>query len=162
MGKEIVGNFNKDLSKIEFYEIVDNYKIYTIIRKQATDKYYLYDNKLGVLSEELDITELPEDKNEYDKILNEKRTWYYGVVFFWADSKFVTEYGAPYYHKLVDIYKEVCNIKMNEVELLNTLKSIKVEEDFINYLRCKIIIFRILRSQRKTIKKFVKEFKLIW
>ena len=108
MGKEIVGNFNKDLSKIEFYEIVDNYKIYTIIRKQATDKYYLYDNKLGVLSEELDITELPEDKNEYDEILKEKKTWYYGVVFFWADSKFVTEYGAPYYHKLVDIYKEVC------------------------------------------------------
>ena len=69
MGKEIVGNFNKDLSKIEFYEIVDNYKIYTIIRKQVTDKYYLYDNKLGVLSEELDITELPKDKNKYDEIL---------------------------------------------------------------------------------------------
>ena len=36
MAKRIVAKFDKDFDKIEFYEIMDDYSDFTIIRKQGT------------------------------------------------------------------------------------------------------------------------------
>ncbi|MGM9543526.1 MAG: hypothetical protein ACI3T9_00950 [Romboutsia timonensis] len=162
MAKQIVGKFNKDFSKIEFYEIMDNYKEYTIIRKQGTTDYYAWDNKASFLSDNLHIISIPDNKVLYDKIIEHVRTWYVGAVFFWADSKFVTEYGLPNYDKLVNIYKELINIKATELEILNTVLECKENESFLTYIRTKMLAYKFLRRQRKTVKELEKEFKIIW
>lgn len=162
MGKKIVGKFNEDLTKVEFYEIVDDYKQYTIIKRQGTNKYYAWDNKNSLLSDDLHIITSPDDKELYNKIIEHEQTWYYGVVFFWADSKFVTEYGFPHYDKLVNIYKELINIKITEIKIKETVRECKENDTFINYIRNVILANKFLRRQRKTIKELEKEFKVIW
>lgn len=162
MGKQIVATFNEDFSKIEFYTIVDNYKRYTIIRRSGTDLYYAWDNINSLLSDNLHIITIPEDKEKYIEIIKNVQTWYIGAVFFWADSKFVTEYGLPNYDKLVDIFKQLVTIKGTEIEILNTVQKCKENESFLNYIRTKILANKFLRRQRKTIKELEKEFKIIW
>lgn len=162
MAQKIVGKFNKNLEKIEFYEIIEDYKHYTIIKKQGTNMYYMWDNKNSLLSDELHMPTVPKDKKDYVYIMDAIKTWYIGVVFFWADSKFVTEYGLPNYDKLVSLYRELINIKGTEIQILNTLMEVKENEGFLNYLKCKAISFRFLRAQKKTIRKLEKEFKLVW
>lgn len=162
MAQKIVGKFNKDLERIEFYEIMENYKHYTVIRKQGTNTYYIWDNNNSLLSDDLHIISIPKDKKKYIDIINKIQTWYIGVVFFWADSKFVTEYGLPNYDKLVSLYKELINIKGTEIQILKTLVEVKENEGLLNYLKCRAISFRFLRAQKKTIRKLEKEFKLIW
>lgn len=161
--KEIVAKFNRDLTKIEFYEIVDNFKRFTILRRQGTDIYYAWDNRNKLFTmNDLNIDGVPFDKEDYYEIFDNVDNWYCGVVFFWADSKFVNEYGLPHYDKLVNIYKELLNVKNTEVEILNTLAEVKKNEGLIAYLRCRMIANRFLRMQKKSIKKLEKEFKLIW
>lgn len=162
MAKRIVGKFNKSIEKIEFYEIVEDYKQYTIIRKQGTKSYYIWDNKNSLLSSNLHIPEVPKDKKDYIYILDSIRTWYIGIVFFWADSKFVKEYGNPNYDKLVNLYKELINIKATEIQILETLFNVKEKEGLFSYIKCKLISYRFLRAQKKTIRKLEKEFKLVW
>lgn len=162
MKKEIVAKFNKNLTKIEFYEITDNYKEYTIIRKQGTNEYYAYDNQNGMVSDNLHIISAPTDKTKYKDIIKNSRMWFYGAIFFWADSKFVTEYGLPNYDKLVSIYKELINVRVSETEILKTLDEVRRKESFFRYLKCRAMSYRFIRIQRKTINRLVKEFKLIW
>lgn len=162
MAQRIVGKFNKDLEKIEFYEIMEDYKHYTVIRKQGTDTYYIWDNKNSLLSEELNIESIPKDKKDYTYILDSINTWYIGAVFFWANSKFVTQYGLPNYDKLVNLYKELLNIKASEIQIEDTLAEVRNNEGFVSYLKCMFISRRFIRAQKKTIRKLEKEFKLIW
>lgn len=162
MAKRIVGKFNKDLEHIEFYEIIDSYKQYTVIRKQGFNKYYVWDNKNSLLSDDLHIVAVPKDKSKYEEILDNVRTWYIGVVFFWADSKFVTQYGLPNYDKLVNLYKELLNIKATEIQIEDTLAEVRNNEGFISYLKCMFVSRRFLRAQKGTIRRLEKEFKLIW
>ena len=50
MEKQIVGKFDKKLKKIEFYELIDSYKYFTLLRKQGTDEYYIWDDKFSMFS----------------------------------------------------------------------------------------------------------------
>lgn len=160
--KKLVGKFNKDLTKIEFYEIVDNYKHYTILRKQGTKKHFAWDNETSMLSGDLHMIAIPDNKTLYKRIIEHIQTWCYGDVFFWADSKFVTEYGLPHYHMLVEIYKQMLSIKDSEVDLLRALIDAEENADFITYMKCKWQINRLFKQQNKVVKRMVKEFKLIW
>lgn len=162
MARKIVGKFDKNLEKIEFYEVIDSYKEYSVIRKQGTNTYFVWDNNNSLLSSDLHIVAIPTDKSKYEHILETVQTWYIGVIFFWADSKFVTQYGFPNYDKLVNLYKELINIKNTEIEILHTLMAVKEKEGLLSYIKCKLISYRFLRAQKKTIKKLEKEFKLIW
>lgn len=81
MAKRIVAKFDKDFDKIEFYEIMDDYSDFTIIRKQGTQEYYAWDNKYSVLSGNLHIISLPEDRDKMYEILKNCEEWYYGLVF---------------------------------------------------------------------------------
>lgn len=162
MKKKIVGKFNEDFSKVEFYEIIDNYKQYTILRKQGSSTYYVWDNKQRLLSHKLWIIAAPKEKDKYEYIIGSIKMWYKGIVFFWADSKFVTEHGLPHYDKLIEVYKQLISIKLNDIKMDKTLMDIKDEEGFFTYLKCKLLSFRFLNAQKKTFKKLEKEYKLIW
>ena len=162
MAKRIVAKFEKNLDKREFYEVMKDYGDFTIIRKQGTKEYHAWDNKYSVLSDDLHIDGLPEDKDEMFKILDDCQTWWCGLVFFWADSKFVTEYGLPNYDKLVNIYKEIINIKMTELDIQQTLNEVKEQESFMVYIKTKLLARRLLRAQRNAVRKLEKELKIIW
>lgn len=162
MAKKVVGKFNHNLTKIEFYDIVDNYKHYTILKKQGTKEHYAWDNETSMLSSDLHILVVPENKTLYKMIMERVHKWYYGDVFFWADSKFVTQYGLPNYDRLVNLYRELLEIKDTEVEILRLLIEVEENESFIDYVKCRWRCSKLLRAQRKTIKKLAKEFKLIW
>lgn len=162
MKNKIVGTFNEDLSKIELYKIIEEYKYFTIIQNITTLKFYAWDNKKKVLSDDLHIIDKPRDKNKYNDIIAKVRTWYVGTVFFWADSKFVTEYGLPYYDKLVDIYKELITFRISEVEINESLKMIMEEDGIVKYLYFWFITLSYKITKHKSIKKMIKEYKLIW
>lgn len=162
MGKKIVATFDDNIEKIEFYEVIEDYKEYTIIRKQGKNEFYAWNNKESLFSDNLHIICTPTDKEKYEKILDNVQTWYIGAVFFWANSKFVTEYGNPNYSKLIGLYKELLNIKRADIQIKNTLQSIRENEGLFNYLKCIISSFRFLRGQRITMRKLEREFKLIW
>lgn len=162
MKKEIVGKFNNDLSKIEFYEITDSYRRFTVLRKKGTNEYYLWDNKYALLSDNLHIIDIPSNKKDYDSIISHVQTWYSGDVFFWSTSKFVTEYGFEGYEMLLHIYTQILSIREREIEILKVLEEVKANEPFIIYLRCLLKTKIYLRKQRKTIKALEKEFQIIW
>lgn len=156
MAKKIVAKFNETFSEIEFYEIMDNFKQYTILREQGTDNYYLYDNDNALVSER--IENINNFKNDIKYI-----EWYYGTVFFWADSKFVTEYGLPGYDKLIYLYRELVALRTSEVDIKISLDKIReAGGTIIDYLKCRLVAYRFFKYQKNTIKKLVKEFKLIW
>lgn len=161
MGKKIVGKLDNSFEKIEFYEIVDNYKHFTIIRKQGTSNYYAWDNKLSVLSEKLDIIYMPEDVELLEDVINNMYVWY-PEVFFWADSKFVTDYGLPHYDKLIDIYIELVNIRITELKIKETIRQCRENDTFINYIKNVMLANKFLRRQKRTVRELEKEFKVIW
>ena len=161
MGKKIVGKLDNGFEKIEFYEIVDNYKHFTIIRKQGTSNYYAWDNKLSVLSEKLDIIYMPEDVELLEDVINNMYVWY-PEVFFWADSKFVTDYGLPHYDKLIDIYIELVNIRITELKIKETIRQCRENDTFINYIKNVMLANKFLRRQKRTVRELEKEFKVIW
>ena len=160
--RQIVGKFNKELSRIEFYEIMDNYKEYTIIRKQGTNSYYAWNNKKKLFSNKLCLGSIPQDKTKYENVIKLIDVWFNKVVFFWATSKFVTEYGLPHYDRLIALYKELIDIKLNDIKLQETLENIRKNEGFLTYLRCRITSYRFITAQRGTIRRLEKEFELIW
>lgn len=162
MAKRIVAKFDKNFDKIEFYEVIKDYKQYTIIKKQGTNEYYLWDNDNSLLSDDLHIISLPEDNKTMSDIIKKCIYWWKGFVFFWADSKFVTEYGLPNYDKLVNIYKELINIKLTELQVEETLQETWKNEGLITYIKVKLLARKLLNAQKQTIKKLEKEFKIIW
>ena len=96
------------------------------------------------------------------EILKNCEEWYYELVFFWADSKFVTEYGLPNYEKLVDIYKQLINIKITGFNVQQTLKEVWENENLMVYIKTKLLARKLLKAQKQTVKKLEKEFKIIW
>ena len=159
--KKIVGKFNKSLTKIEFYEITGSYGRYTLLRKQGTEKQYLWDSKNSLLSEELGFSEVPTFW-EYREIIDNINCWYAGHIFFWATSKFVTEYGLPGYDMLMDIYNQMLCIRLNEINIMKTMEDIKGEASIISYFKCWLLTKKFLRRQRRTIRDLEREFKVIW
>ena len=152
--RQIVGKFNKTLDNIEFYEIIKSFNNYTIIKKINKVEYLLY-NEEGYLS-----------KNSYDNIDNmindlDKMEWTEDVLFFWADSKFVTEVYKSNYDILVDLYKNMKVCKRRELELKKELSDLKTKS-LIGYIYYSITLKILNRKQNKSIRKIVKEFKIIW
>lgn len=163
MEKQIVGVFAGDFEKIIFYEIMDNYNEFTILRKQGTNDYYLYNNDLKAFSpDKFHIIKIPDDKKKYEDLINiENYRWCIDAIFFWADSKFVTEFGLPGYDKLLELYDNLIDIRYADLEIERELYMAR-EEGFFTWLMTKIRIYKITHSQRRLIKRIVKEFKVIW
>lgn len=162
MGKQIVGRFDNKFNKIEFFEVVANYKEYTVLRKQGTKQYFIWDNQYALLSDTIELATEPEKAKDYADIIAEERDWFYGNVFFWADSKFVSEFGFPHYDELKDIYKQLVKIRHKEHRINETIQQVRNEEGFFTYLKYTAIFKKFMRRQRKSIKMLIKEFKVIW
>lgn len=162
MAKQIVGAFKTDFSGIEFYDVVDNWNEFTIIKHQLSRKYYAWNNKLSILSEDLHIIDIPEDKNKYKDIISVYQgRWCCDMVFFWADSKFVTEFGLPGYNRLIELYKTLISLRHQDLELDEELGKAR-ETGLFNYYMAKFTIWRLGIPRRKMLRKIEKEFKVIW
>lgn len=163
MAKQIVGLFNGNFEKIEFYEIMDNWKEYTVLRKQGTNEYYLYDNNLKAFTKSrFPIINVPKDKNEYEKLIQpECYRWVIDAIFFWADSKIVTNYGLPGYERIMELYKNLIDIRYSDFELQKQLFYAR-KESFFTWLFAKIRVKRLTYDQRKILRKVIKEYKIIW
>lgn len=163
MGKQIVGMFDTDFSKIIFYEIMDNWNEYTILRKQGTNEHYLYNNEYKVFTHQhIHIINIPEDKSKYDKLIDPKQyDWAMDPVFFWADSRFVTDYGLPGYDKLIELYKNLIEIRYSDFQIAEQLSYAK-EQGWLTWLLTKLQVQRLTRVQKRTLRRLIKEFKVIW
>lgn len=160
--KQIVGKFNNDLSRIEFYEIIDNFKQYTLIRKQGTSNHYLFDNKASLLSNEFYIDKDFSMIADINNLLEDIEEWSYNQIFFWADSVFVTKFGTEEYHKLVRVYHQLLNIKESEVFTEFLLTGLFESTRFFECIKYKWQYFKLKMQSRRMIKKFEKEYKIIW
>lgn len=163
MAKQIVGLFDKNFDKIEFYEIEDNWEQFTILRKQGTNKYYLYDNKKRMLTaDKFHIISIPEDKSKYKELIQpDQYQWAIDVVFFWADSKFVTSYGLPGYDRMVEMYKSLVNIRYSDYEVNKQLELAK-KEGVLVWLCAKLSTKRFTWAQQRLLNKIIREYKIIW
>lgn len=162
MAKEVVGKFNESFESIDFYEIMYRYKRFTLIRQLGTDDYYIWESKNRMLSKKLTKSEIPRSKKEFDTIFERCQEWYIGLIFFWSDSKLVTEYGLPGYDKLVKLYKELLSTRYGEIMLNQALESLREQEGWLKYLMYKSrIVFESYRK-RRVMRKMEKEFDLIW
>lgn len=164
MAKQIVGTFKTDFSGIEFYDIVDNYKEFTILRHQLTRKYYTWHNRLSLFSDDLHIIDIPKEKekDKYEDILDMgKNRWCCDMVFFWADSKFVTDYGLPGYDRLIELFKTLIGIRHQDMEIGQVLGEAR-EHSLFNYYLCKFNVWRMSAPKRRMLNKVEKEFKVIW
>lgn len=164
MGKQIIGKFDKQCKNIEFFEVISSYKHYTILRKQCSDKYYVYDNYSKLLSEGKNIPNMSIKKCNNQKLLDgfNLTKWNHNCLFFWADSKFVTEYGLPEYDQLVELYRKLIRVKLSQKEILDRLLILKKCTNWLVYIKCYFMTKKHLKLQDKAIRGMIKEFKLIW
>lgn len=164
MAKQIVGAFKTDFSGIEFYDIVDNWNEFTILKHQLSGKYYAWNNKFSMLSEDMHIIDIPEDKNKYEELIPFKPgfSWCLDMVFFWADSKFVTDYGLPGYEKLIELYKNLISIRHQDFELDNELANIRVNQGLFSFYMASLRLWWMKKDQRRMLRKIEKEYKIIW
>lgn len=163
MAKSIVGKFNDDFSKIEFYEILFSYKNITFIKEQSLSsyRYYAYDNKSGKIGKLPIYGDLKAE--DVQRILPiTKVIWLREVVlFFWADSVLVNSYGLEYYDRLLSLYKELLLIKSNEFNIIDN-KDKLLDLKFIPRMIMKYRIFRTKMQRIKIFSKMRRELKIIW
>ncbi len=162
MAKEVVGKFNEKFESIDFYEIMFRYKKFTVLRQLGTDDYYIWESKNRMLSRKLNKNEVPTSKAAFEYIFEAITEWYVGLIFFWSDSKLVTQYGLPGYDKLVKIYKELLSTRYGEIMLEQALESLKEQDGYFTYLMYKSRTFFEMFRKRRVMRKMEKEFDLIW
>ena len=153
MEKQIVGRIIKPGDIIQFFNIVKSYNNLTVIRRSGSEDYYLYKED-GAISVQHFPTmgELLECKNI---------KWSYNVLFFWADSKFVTEYHSPNRKALIDLYYNLLAVKHRDVEFREVVEDCK-SRGWFEYMYTLFYYRRMQRRQNRDIRKVVKEFKVIW
>ena len=163
MGK-IVGKFNEELNEIHFYKILLDYKQYTILEKLADEPilYYIYNNKTNRLGK-IHVIKLPKQEVLVSEIIEKDNIQWLTEeqLFFWGDSKFVTQFGYENYERLIEVYKYLLEIRKEnrKVELVwNELKTSNV----IEYLLALISYKNHKRKENKLIRRLKKELQLIW
>ena len=160
--REIIGKFDADIENIEFYEIMNRYKNFTIIRMLGTDNYYIWEEKNRILSTMISKDQVPRSKEEFDNIFENIRDWGLGAVFFWAESKFVTQYGLEGYDKLINLYREMVNCRFSEIMLNRYLESIKQNVGLFQYFLVKLKTLGSSIERKRIMNKLGKEYDLIW
>lgn len=161
---QIVATLRPSDNKAEFYKILFSHKDLTILSKQSTDTYniYAYNNKTRRTGK------LPIEGNlEVDKIkrlveIGLKVIWLdYPMLFFWADSRLITDYGLPKYENLLNIHDSLLLIKKDNMDCEDNIKAMK-KESFIHYLLLKFIYMLHRANVKIRISSIIKELKIIW
>ena len=85
----------------------------------------------------------------------------YPMLFFWADSRLITDYGLPKYENLLNIHDSLLLIKKDNMDCEDNIKAMK-KESFIHYLLLKFIYMLHRANVKIRISSIIKELKIIW
>lgn len=153
--KEIVAHFNESLEKILFYTIEDYNKNYTLLRRQGTQEYLVYDNKCNTYAKVGKFS-------TWDKIDIYSLEWKFDRVFFWADSPFVTKYGSPKYDMLLKTYWQL--LVLRESNIINMLEYANLMETLPLFEKIKLFLYYrfIIKYQERAVRRQMKGLKIIW
>lgn len=160
--KTILAAYNKDNTKIEFYQvhsIYNNNNSY-VIRKQGTDEYYLFIRSLYVL---IDLKTMfpPENEEALARITHAENTVDSNCLMFYADSNFVKLQGIWKDKDLIALKNRCLKIKLAAVQAESTLQELK-EKSLWLYLKSIPTYLWNIKRQDRQLKKNLKEFKILW
>ena len=116
--KIILAAYNKDNTKIEFYQvhsIYNNNNSY-VIRKQGTDEYYLFMRSMYVL---IDLKTMfpPENEEALARITHAENTVDSNCLMFYADSNFVKLQGIWKDRDLIALFADSQSASLKIVPL---------------------------------------------
>lgn len=153
--KQIVAHFNETLEKILFYTIEDHNENYTLLRRQGTEEYLVYDKDSNTYAKVGRF-------NTWDKIDIYSLEWKFDRVFFWADSPFVTKYGSREYDMLIKTYKQL--LELREADIMNMLKYEELMDTLPLFERIKMFFYYkiVIKHQENVVRKQMKGLKIIW
>jgi len=160
--KIILAAYNKDNTKIEFYQvhsIYNNNKSY-VIRKQGTNKYYLFMRSVYVL---VDLKTMfpPEDEEALARITHAENTVDGNCLMFYADSNFVKLQGIWKDSDLIALKNRCLKIKFAAEQARAALQELK-EKSLWLYIRSLPTYWWTIRRQDRKLRKNLKEFKILW
>lgn len=160
--KIILAAYNKDNTKIEFYQvhsIYNNNKSY-VIRKQGTNEYYLFMRSMYVL---VDLKTMfpPEDEEALARITHAENTVDSNCLMFYADSNFVKLQGIWKDRELIALKNRCLKIKFASEQAKAALQELK-EKSLWLYIRKLPIYWWTIKRQDRQLRKNLKEFKILW
>lgn len=160
--KIILAAYNKDNTKIEFYQvhsIYNNNKSY-VIRKQGTNKYYLFMRSMYVL---VDLKTMfpPEDEEALARITHAENTVDSNCLMFYADSNFVKLQGMWKDRDLIALKNRCLKIKFAAEQAKAALQELK-EKSLWLYIRSLPTYWWTIKRQDRQLRKNLKEFKILW
>lgn len=160
--KIILAAYNKDNTKIEFYQvhsIYNNNKSY-VIRKQGTNKYYLFMRSMYVL---VDLKTMfpPEDEEALARITHAENTVDSNCLMFYADSSFVKLQGIWKDRDLIALKNRCLKIKFAAEQAKAALQELK-EKSLWLYIRSLPTYWWTIKRQDRKLRKNLKEFKILW
>ena len=160
--KIILAAYNKDNTKIEFYQvdsIYNNNKSY-VIRKQGTDEYYLFMRSMYVL---VDLKTMfpPENEEALARITHIENTVDSNCLMFYADSNFVKLQGIWKDRDLIALKDRCLKIKFAGEQAKSTLQELKEKSLWLYIKSIPTYLWNIKRLDRK-LRKSLKGFKILW
>ncbi len=160
--KIILAAYNRDNTKIEFYQvhsIYNNNKSY-VIRKQGTNKYYLFMRSMYVL---VDLKTMfpPEDEEALARITHAENTIDSNCLMFYADSNFVKLQGMWKDRDLIALKNRCLKIKFAAEQAKAALQELK-EKSLWLYIRSLPTYWWTIKRQDRKLRKNLKEFKILW
>ena len=159
--KIILAAYNKDNTKIEFYQVhsIYNNKSY-VIRKQGTNKYYLFLRNMYVLVD-LKTIFAPKDEEKLARIAHVENTVDSNCLMFYADSNFVKLKGKWKDRDLIALKNRCLKIKFIAQQAKAELQELKEKSLWLYIINIPKYLWTIKRQYRQ-LKKNLKEFKILW
>ena len=160
--KIILAAYNKDNTKIEFYQvhsIYNNNKSY-VIRKQGTNEYYLFMRSMYVL---VDLKTMfpPENEEALVRITHAENTIDSNCLMFYADSNFVKLQGIWKDRDLIALKDRCLKIKFAAEQAKSALQELKEKSLWLYIKGIPTYLWNIKRPDRQ-LKKSLKGFKILW
>ena len=163
--KQILVTFKPNNEEgFDFYELIyiTKDKESYILKKQGTDNYYLWirwleiliDLKTIILPKEDILDELVHAENAVDVVDD-------NCLMFYADSSFLEYYGIWKWEDLIRVKDSAIAAEMNDAQLETALEDIATDHPFAAML-LRIKKFFTFDRDKRSLKRALKEFKIIW
>ena len=160
--KIILAAYNKDNTKIEFYQVhsIYNNNNNYVIRKQGTNEYYLFMRSMYVL---IDLKTMfpPENEEALARITHAENTVDSNCLMFYADSNFVKLQGIWKDRDLIALKDRCLKMKFIGEHVKSTLQKLKEKSLWLYIESIPTYLWNIKRPYRK-LRKNLKEFKILW
>ena len=163
--KQILVTFKPNNEEgFDFYELIyiTKDKESYILKKQGTDNYYLWirwleiliDLKTIILPKEDILEELVHAENAVNVVDD-------NCLMFYADSSFLEYYGIWKWEDLIRVKDSAIAAEMNDAQLEAALEDIATDHPFAAML-LRIKKFFTFDRDKRSLKRALKEFKIIW